>query len=111
MDLAISIVYLVLGLYVLGLWIYLLGQTGLNFCWFFIVTGAIGTLLSVINTFYWYDPSAGIVFDITIVRYHAAELRLFACVRVANYVVAVIGTTFWVVWIRKAHESLSHPKA
>jgi hypothetical protein len=94
------------SIYTLGLWVYLLLHTGLKFCWIFVAVSAIALLLFAIDAVLYYDPSSGI----RLLGPARWELFFYAFVSIRMLLSAIglIGTTLLVLWVRKAHESLTH---
>jgi MFS family permease len=49
-------VYIVLALYIAGLWAFALLRTGMVFCYFYIVAALVGAFISVVSVAMYFDP-------------------------------------------------------
>jgi len=98
-------VYILLALYVAGLWAFCLFRTGMVFCYFYIVAAVVGTFISVVSVAMHLDP------------YVWVRLLGKAGWRISYYLIIVVqpigvligatGATILVKWlIKRSNQSL-----
>ena len=104
-----GVVYILLALYVAGLWAFCLFRTGLVFCYFYIAAAVVGTFISVISVAMHLDP------------YVWVRLLGKAGWRISYYLIIVVqpigvligatGTTILVRWLTKRSNQSLKPTA
>jgi hypothetical protein len=87
--------FVVLGIYVLGLWIFALIRTGFFFCYIFVGTGALHLIISAINLALQVDPPIGI----RLLGQPGARIFYYAYlwIQPATLFISAIGTTMLVI--------------
>jgi hypothetical protein len=99
LTLICGVVYILLALYVAGLWAFCLFRTGMVFCYFYIVAAVVGAFISVVSVAMHLDP------------YVWVRLLGKAGWRISYYVIIVVqpigvligatGATILVRWLTK----------
>ena len=100
-PLVCAVLFVILGIYVLALWIFALIRTRLSFCYIFVITGALHLIVSVINLALYIDPPIGI----RLLGQPGAAIFYYAFlwIQPATFLVSATGSTLLVIWLtRKA---------
>jgi hypothetical protein len=94
-----AISYVFFGLYGLALWGYALFRTRLSFCYIFVVAGAVGVVLSVVNVVLYTDPYIGIRM-LGRVGWRTFYY-VFICAQPGGALLGAVGGTILVLWITR----------